>query len=152
MLTHPPRYLSLFLFVFLPLVIYFRTSVNNHMPHVRGRPKADDGPSEVVEAALNSNATNFVHDGVFDDTAEGAPRVAQVSMQYGDNFDLMYERGLRTHIVHGEKWGYPTHFLRHDIVGKGEGGQGVYDKLLYLQTIMVNEMTKPFGKRAEWLV
>ena len=73
-------------------------------------------------------------------------------MQFGGNFDLYYERGLRTHIENGEKWGYPTHYLRHDIVGRGEVAEGVYDKLLYLLTIMVNEMTKPYGKRAEWLV
>lgn len=92
--------------------------------------------------------------GVFDDTAEGAAKVSQVSMQFGDHFDAFYERALRTHLKHGTKWGYPTHFLRQDIIGKQKDSQGesVYSKLLYLQTIMVNEMIKPFGKRSEWLV
>jgi len=150
MLTHSPRYLSSLLLISVFLLFYFHDSVNQHLPGLR-RPHKET--SEWSEAVLHqANATSFEHDGVFDATTEGAPRIAQVSMQFGGNFDLMYERGLRTHIANGEKWGYPTHYLRHDIVGKGEVAEGVYDKLLYLQTIMVNEMTKSFGKRAEWLV
>lgn len=92
--------------------------------------------------------------GVFDDTSEGAAIISQVSMQFGDHFDVVSERALRTHIEHGQKWGYPTHYLRQDIIGQHEDSQSesVYNKLLYLQTIMVNEMIKPFGRRSEWLV
>ena len=149
MLTTSPKYLSLLLLCFIPLVIYFRGNISERY----NQHRASKTVSEWAQAVLHkNNASSFEHDGVFDDTAEGAPRITQVSMQFGESFDLIYEKGLRTHIQNGEKWGYPTHYLRHDIVGKGEVAEGVYDKLLYLQTIMVNEMTKPFGKRAEWLV
>ena len=98
-----------------------------------------------------SNATSFQHAGVLDEPWEGAPRLLQVSAQYGSKMDLLYERGLRSHVKYGERWGYPTHFLRQDIIGKGDFGDGMFNKLLYLQTIIVTELTKPFGKRAEWI-
>ena len=34
--------------------------------------------------------------------------------------DMLYERAMRTHIQHGERWGYTSHILRKDIVGKGD--------------------------------
>ncbi|KAL9129692.1 MAG: hypothetical protein Q9217_001934, partial [Psora testacea] len=137
MLTSSPKYLFFLLLCFIPLFLYFRY----HIPE----------PYYYIQALNHSkNATSFEHDGVLDEAAEGAPRITQVSMQFGDSFQLMNERGLKTHIANGEKWGYPTYYLRHDIIGKGELAEGVYDKLLYLQAIMVDEMTKPFGKRAHW--
>ena len=149
MIVSSPRHLSLLLLFLIPLIIFFRGDLSRRFQSTQVTKTVSEWSQSVLH---RSNASSFEHDGVFDDTAEGAPRLAQVSMQYGDKFDLMYERGLRTHIENGEKWGYPTHYLRFDIVGKGEVAEGVYDKLLYLLTIMVNEMTKPFGKRAEWIV
>ncbi|KAL9101451.1 MAG: hypothetical protein Q9163_003282 [Psora crenata] len=150
MLAYSPKYLVVLLLCFVPLVLHFRDRTAERYY----RNQAPQMVSQLSQAGTqeDNNSTSFQHDGVFDGTAEGAPRIAQVSMQFGGNFDLVFERGLRTHIENGEKWGYPTHYLRQDIVGKGDIAQGVYDKLLYLQTVMVGEMTKPFGKRAEWLV
>ena len=34
--------------------------------------------------------------------------------------DAMYERAMKTHLLHGKRWGYPSHILRQDVVGKGE--------------------------------
>ena len=91
---------------------------------------------------------------LFDATSEGAPEIIQISMRFGDHYDSFYERAFRSHIEHGKKWGYPTHILRQDIIGKGpnEGDDGAYNKLLYMQYIMIQEMIKPFGARSEWLV
>ena len=144
-----PKHLSPLLLLLIPLILLFRGDLSQRFQSSHVTKTVSEWSQSVL---YRNNASSFEHDGVLDDTAEGAPRLAQVSMQYGDNFDLMYERGLRTHIENGEKWGYPTHYLRHDIVGQGNVAEGVYDKLLYLLTIMVNEMTKPFGKRAEWIV
>lgn len=57
---------------------------------------------------------------------------------------------MRTHLKHAEKWGYKSHISREDINGKGEWE--VFGKLVYLQSIIVGELTKPIGKRAEWIV
>lgn len=65
---------------------------------------------------------------------------------------MVYERSVRTHLKHAEKWGYPSHVLREDIIGQGKWEVLVFGKLLYLQSIIVAEMTKPMGKRAEWII
>ena len=38
--------------------------------------------------------------------------------QMGAN--VAYERSVRTHLKHAEKWGYPSHILREDIIGQGK--------------------------------
>lgn len=63
-----------------------------------------------------------------------------------------YERSIDTHIKHGERWGWPTHILRQDIVGTGAYGTGFYNKPAYLLGLIIEEMTKPKEKRAEWIV
>ena len=63
-----------------------------------------------------------------------------------------YERSINTHIKHGERWGWPTHILRHDVVGTGAYGTGFYNKPAYLLGLIIEEMAKPKGKRAEWIV
>ena len=150
MIAASPTQLLLILLFLISWAFFIRDNLPQRHRAPTETSKTVNEWSEVV--LHRNNASSFEHDGVFDETAEGAPRLAQVSMQFGAKSDLMYERGLRTHIENGEKWGYPTHFLRQDIVGKGDAGEGMYDKPLYLLTIMVNEMTKPFGKRAEWIV
>ncbi|KAG8534394.1 uncharacterized protein KY384_001239 [Bacidia gigantensis] len=150
--TSSPRYLFLPLLLFIPLILLFRSDVSQRFSIPRKQETEQQGGDLKADHLYNSNASNFQHQGVFDENHEGAPQIVQVSMQFGGNFDLMYEKGLRTHLAHGDKWGYPTHFLRNDIVGHGDFGVGIYDKVLYLLAIMVNEMTKDFGKRAEWIV
>jgi hypothetical protein len=89
---------------------------------------------------------------VFDDTLEGGPRIRQASMVFGGRESAVYERSLKTHIEHGEMHGYPTHFLRQDVIGEGEWVKLLFDKILYLQSLIIHEMTKPYGKRSEWVV
>ncbi len=71
---------------------------------------------------------------LFNNAMEGGPRIRQASMLFGDGEkgeDAMYERAMRTHIAHGEKWGYPSHVLRKDLVGKGDWKVLVCDCLHY---------------------
>ena len=143
MITHNRRLLLLLLFCLIPLAIIFRSNLSGQ--YGKGTAQSD------AARAHQSNATSFDHTGILDESLEGAPKILQVSMQFNGQFNILYERGLRSHVTYGEKWGYPTHFLRHDIVGSGDAGEGMYNKLLYLLTIMVNEQTKPYGKRAEWI-
>lgn len=64
---------------------------------------------------------------IFDSTLEGGARIRQACMlfsskdaskQMGEN--VAYERSMRTHLKHAEKWGYPSHILREDIIGHGQ--------------------------------
>ena len=75
----------------------------------------------------------------------GAPRVAKVSMLYGDS-NFIYERALRSHRWHNEKHNYPFHVLRQEIAG------GYWNKPSYILSLVVNELAKPAGERAEWLM
>lgn len=64
-----------------------------------------------------------------------------------ERFNAIYERSIDTHIKHGEQWGVPTHILRHDIVEAG-----FFNKPAYILGLIIEEMAKPYGKRAGWIV
>lgn len=64
-----------------------------------------------------------------------------------EKFNAIYERSVDTHIKHGEKWGVPTHVLRHDIIEAG-----FFNKPAYILGLIIEEMAKPYGQRAEWIV
>ncbi|CAG8947378.1 unnamed protein product [Penicillium salamii] len=72
-------------------------------------------------------------------------RIAKVSMLYGGTND-MYERALRSHERHGERWGYPMHVLRQDITA------GFWNKPCYLLSLVINELAQPVEKRLEWFM
>lgn len=60
---------------------------------------------------------------LYDNALEGGPRIRQASMLFRggeEGEDAIYERAMRTHLLHGKRWGYPSHILRKDVVGKGE--------------------------------
>lgn len=79
---------------------------------------------------------------------EGGPRIRQATMIYStDKFNAVYERTLDTHIKHGKMWDIPTHVLRHDIVDAG-----FFNKPAYLLGLVIEEMAKPYGQRAGWIV
>ena len=89
-------------------------------------------------------------------------KIHQVTMIFdgeGSEHD-MYERALKGHLAHGERFGYETHVLREHIVGTGESGRdtegrwkaGVFKKPLYLLSLIINELAKAEEQRAEWIV
>ena len=64
---------------------------------------------------------------VFDSAFEGGARIRQACMLFGSDdaakqmgANVVYERSVRTHLKHAERWGYPSHILREDIVGQGQ--------------------------------
>ena len=81
---------------------------------------------------------------------EGGPRVRQATTYLQNQYDPVYERAIKSHIRHGEIWGYPTHVLRHSMLDAGSG-YSQYNKLVFVQMLLVNEMAKPFGQRAGWI-
>lgn len=79
---------------------------------------------------------------------EGGPRVRQATMIYQtDKFNAVYERSVDSHIKHGNMWNVPTHVLRHDIVDAG-----FFNKPAFLLGLVIEEMAKPYGQRADWIV
>lgn len=90
------------------------------------------------------------------------PNIRQVTvlLNNGGADHEMYERALKTHYAHGDRWGYSTHVLHQDIVGSTDAGisrlgqwkTGVFKKPLYLLSMVVNELAKPAEDRAEWIV
>lgn len=72
-------------------------------------------------------------------------RIAKVSMLYGKHNHL-YERALRSHQRHAERWGYRSHILRQDITA------GFWNKPTYLLGLVIQELAKPPQDRLEWLV
>lgn len=68
----------------------------------------------------------------------------QATTTLHDAYDPVFKRAIKSHIKHGEPWGYPTHVLRRQIFD----GKSQYDKISYLQMLLLNEMAKPYGQRA----
>lgn len=87
-----------------------------------------------------------------DIVVESGSRITQVTMQFGDPYDVIIERALRTHIDHGEKWKYPTHLVRENILAVEDPEKKPFNKLWALMKVMLTEMTKPRETRSDWLV
>lgn len=72
-------------------------------------------------------------------------RIAKVSMLYGARNDL-YERAIQSHERHARHHGYPMYVLRRDI------SQGYWNKPMFIQAIIIQELCKPAEDRAEWVM
>ncbi|KAF3403107.1 hypothetical protein DPV78_004287 [Talaromyces pinophilus] len=72
-------------------------------------------------------------------------RIAKVSMLYG-NPNPLYERALRSHERHAQRWGYPMYVLEEDI------SEGFWNKPSYVLSLVIQELAKPPAKRCEWLM
>ena len=72
----------------------------------------------------------------------------QATTTLHDEYDPAFERAIKSHIKHGEAWGYPTHVLRHSMLD----GNSQFNKISYLQMLLLSEMVKPYGQRAGWIV
>jgi hypothetical protein len=65
-------------------------------------------------------------------------------MIYGNN--TVYERAIATHKEHCRRLGYPLFLLRRQVL------DGVWNKLAYLVSLIVQELEKPANERLEWLL
>lgn len=90
-----------------------------------------NGTLEVVpEVAIGSNSR---------------PKFAKIAVASGFE-DVLYERALQTHIDHSERWGYPLYMAREN------AADGMFNKVAYIMTILLNELYKPAEDRMEWLL
>ena len=127
----------------------------SHYHHSIVPTKAPLPPSEAVAGDSNGNEPTT-------ETSVKGSKIHQVTMILngeGPEHEV-YERALKTHLAHAERWGYKTHILREDIVGSGKSGRdskghwqsGVFKKPLYLLSLVINELAKPREERAEWIM
>lgn len=75
---------------------------------------------------------------------DASPTVGKVMMIYGDN--PVYRRAVETHRYHCDRLGYPLFLLQTQIL------DGVWNKLGYLSSLIVQELEKPEGERLKWLL
>lgn len=73
------------------------------------------------------------------------PRFAKIAVASGFE-DVLYEKALQTHIDHAEKWGYPLYMARET------AADGMFNKVAYIMTVLLNELYKPAEERVEWLL
>jgi hypothetical protein len=92
--------------------------------------------SRIVSIGLPAESVNLVATN---------PRIAKVTMLYGRSNEL-YERAVMSHERHARMHGYQMHILRHEITG------GYWNKPSYLLSLVVQELAKPPGERAQWLM
>lgn len=71
-------------------------------------------------------------------------KIAKATMLFDPN-DL-YERALDTHRHHNAKHGYKLKVLDRPVT------EGYWNKLLYLLSLMTEELAKPAKDRIEWLM
>ena len=76
-----------------------------------------------------------------------SPSIAKISVIYGEHNEY-YERAVSTHKRHAERHGYPCHVLRNP-VASGEGHRRYWNKMLHLQSILVQELGKKEDFRAK---
>ena len=82
-------------------------------------------------------------------TAKSAS-IAKISAIYGEHNEYC-KRAVNTHERHAERHGYPCHVLRNP-VAPGEGHRGYWNNMLYLQSMLVQELGKKEDFRAKWLM
>lgn len=78
---------------------------------------------------------------------EKVPRIRQCTIILPGADYPHYERALKTHVRHGERWGYPTRVLRNFLVKNK-----FYNKPAYTIYLILKELAKPSGERAEWIL
>ncbi|KAL4787119.1 hypothetical protein BJX76DRAFT_354528 [Aspergillus varians] len=71
------------------------------------------------------------------------PTIGKVMMIYGNN--SVYQRAVETHKDHCQRLGYPLFLLQREVL------DGVWNKLAYLSSIIVQELAKPEDQRLQWL-
>lgn len=66
-------------------------------------------------------------------------------MLYGPT-NFIYEKALESHAKHNKVHGYEMHVSRIAIV------KGFWNKLLWLQHLILTELQKPEGDRIDWIM
>ncbi len=125
-----PKYLAALMFCAIPifsLIAFYRTPTSWGSTFTNRMPKPSSPWSSTAALAIeDTKDLADLHD-IFDSTLEGGARIRQACMLFASDdtahqmgANVVYERSVRTHLKHAEKWGYPSHILREDIIGQGK--------------------------------
>jgi len=73
-------------------------------------------------------------------------------MKYGEGFmeeelslDEVYNQTLENHLAYDQRHGYGSHVLTKDIY------DGIWNKVVYLASLIATELLKPDEERLQWL-
>lgn len=112
-------------------------------------PSLRSSTSTVISNAAKNVGSSSSHKSQYPvENGEGKTdlhRVAKVSMLYGKP-NALYERALKSHYRHADRWGLEMHVLRQDIA------VGFWNKPSYLLSLVVQELAKHPEERVEWLM
>ena len=124
-----PKHLAALMFCATPIFIIF-FSVHNPTSWGSLLTNGTSLPSRFWSStALAIEDTKDLADqhDIFDSALEGGARIRQACMLFSSEntahqmgANVVYERSVKTHLKHAEKWGYPSHILREDIIGQGK--------------------------------
>ena len=104
-----------------------------------------------LDSDTRSESDTLGKDEKLGDLIESGPRVRQATVALQNEYNPVSERAIKSHVRHGDVWGYPTHILRHSMLA-GNSGYSQFNKLSFIQMLLLNEMAKPYGQRAGWIV
>ncbi|KIX97764.1 uncharacterized protein Z520_06542 [Fonsecaea multimorphosa CBS 102226] len=93
--------------------------------------RQDEPKTPVLEEANNDNKPR--------------PKIAKITMLYGDTYSEAYERALESHSRHADMHGYPMYVLRQKILGR------LWTKPAWILGVVLEELAKPPKERLEWL-
>ena len=131
MLGTSPKQLAALFFCVMSIIFFFVT-FSTHIPwgpSLRNQSSKPPSPWSLSSPALAIEDTKDLADqhDIFDSNLEGGARIRQACMLFSSDdtahqmgANVVYERSVRTHLKHAEKWGYPSHILREDIIGRGQ--------------------------------
>ena len=122
-----PKHLAALVFCMIPIFSLFTflrspSSWDSALTNRRPRPSKPWSSTAIQDTKDLADQ----HD-IFDSTLEGGARIRQACMLFSSDdksremgANVAYERSMKTHLKHAEKWGYPSHILREDIIGQGK--------------------------------
>ena len=119
-----PIFCAIIIFAFILLVFHSSTSWHPSFANIISKPST---PWSSTALAVKDTQELADQNDIFDSNLEGGAMIRQACMLFSSEdaskqmgANVVYERSVRTHLKHGEKWGYPSHILREDIIGKGK--------------------------------
>ena len=71
--------------------------------------------------------------------------IGKVTISFGEP-DEVFDRAIRSHEFHNNKWGYPQFVLRERVMS------GLWSKHAYIFSVIVQELAKPKAKRLQWIL
>ena len=146
--SRPARALLILLVIVLIYIFQPFTAGHYNLPGRKSSSPPDPNWPKASEKAFASGDAPEANSDALAETTEGGPRIRKATMIYdSDKFNSVYERSVDTHINHGKQWNSPVHLLRHDVVDAG-----FFNKPAFLLGIVIQEMAKPYGQRADWVV